>query len=88
MKKIKNKKTILENKYNPAYNYIELMQVVASDDLAFLESIFDTTDIPYYFRDLSIRAKRGLPALLMVESSRIEDAKELLKDFKPKNGLL
>jgi hypothetical protein len=81
MKKIKIIKTILENKYNPAYNYMELIQVLTFDDLAFLESILDTTDIPYYFRDLSIRAKRGLPAFLMVESSRIEDAKELLKDL-------
>jgi hypothetical protein len=61
--------------------FAELMQIKSDSDVAFLESVLGQTDIAYYVSgrdDFKMEIKT-----LMVDSSRLEDVKELLKDFTP-----
>jgi len=59
--------------------FTELTQIKNDSDVAFLESLLGQTDIAYYISgrdDFKMEIKT-----LMVESSRLTEAKELLKDF-------
>jgi hypothetical protein len=62
--------------------YVEftgLMRIKNDSDAAFLESLLAQTDIPYYISgrdDFKMEIKT-----LMVDSTRLKDAEELLKDF-------
>lgn len=66
--------------------YVELLETNDEGEIAFLESILKTTDIPYYFQNLGTRAisLKVAPAKLMIKETRVEEAKELLKDFRQK----
>ena len=62
--------------------YVQLAIINHESDRAFIESLFNETDIPYFFQNLNIRRDISLPVGLMVDQPRVEDAIELLKDFK------
>jgi hypothetical protein len=64
--------------------FIKLLRVSNEGEVAFLKSLLNTTDIPYYFKSRLIRMSvpEQPPADLMVERARIEEARELLKDFR------
>lgn len=62
--------------------YVQLVIINHESDRAFIESLFNETDIPYFFQNLNIRRDIGLPLGLMVDQPRVEEAIELLKDFK------
>jgi hypothetical protein len=68
--------------------YAQLVIVTRESDRAFIESLFERTDISYFFQNLNIRPENALPAGFMVDSLRVEDAIELLKDFKPSSSIL
>jgi hypothetical protein len=68
--------------------YVQLVIVTQESDRAFIESLFERTDISYFFQNLNIRRENSLPAGFMVDSPRVEDAIELLKDFKPSSSIL
>jgi hypothetical protein len=68
--------------------YVQLVIINNGSDRAFIESLFAGSDILYYLQNLNIRRDIDLPVGLMVESQRVEDAIELLKDFKPSASLL
>jgi len=70
-----------------ADTFAELAIIINQQDKDALESAFGVTDIPFYFQSLNIRGK-DWPVALMVEQSRVEDAVELLKDFKPNGGII
>jgi len=65
-----------------ADTYVQLVIINHESDRAFIESLFNETDIPYFFQNLNIRPDIGLPLGLMVDQPRVDDAIELLKDFK------
>jgi len=67
--------------------FAELAIVINQQDKDSLESALGVTDIPFYFQSLNIRG-RDWPVALMVEQSRVEDAIELFKDFKPNGGII
>lgn len=48
-------------------------------EIALLTSILETTDIPYYFNEEA--AQNRVQSSLMIEETRLKEAKELLKDF-------
>lgn len=62
--------------------YVQLVIINHESDRAFIESLFNETDIPYFFQNLNIRRDIGLPLGLMVDQPKVEEAIELLKDFK------
>jgi hypothetical protein len=68
--------------------YVQLMIVNCEADRALIESIFNPTDIPYYFQNLNIRPEKSLPVGLMVDNIRVEDALELLRSFKPSESII
>lgn len=68
--------------------YSQLVIVTAESDRALIETLFKNTDISYFFQNLNIRRDNPLPVGFMVESLRVEDAIELLKDFKPSSSIL
>jgi len=68
--------------------YAQLVIVTGESDRAFIESLFGGTDISYFFQNLNIRRDNPLPVGFMVDSLRVEDAIELLKDFKPSSSIL
>jgi len=67
--------------------FVELTIIINQQDKDSLESALGGTDIPFYFQSLNIRGK-DWPVSLMIEQSRVEDAVELLKDFKPNGGII
>jgi hypothetical protein len=68
--------------------YMQLAIINNQSDRSFIASLFDGTDIPYFFQNLHIRQDIDLPAGLMVDSLRVEESIELLKDFKPSSSIL
>lgn len=68
--------------------YVQLVIVTGESDRAFIESLFESRDISYFFQNLNIHRDNPLPAGFMVDSLRVEDAIELLKDFKPFSSIL
>jgi len=68
-------------------NFVELLRAYNDGEIAFLKSLLDTTDIPYHFRSSAFRISRleQPPAILMIEESHMDEANELLKDFKNKS---
>ena len=66
--------------------FAKLLTAVNDGEIAFLKSLLESTDIPYYFKTLAYRITRPeqAPASLMIEETRLEEAKELLKDFRSK----
>jgi len=68
--------------------FAQLVIVTGESDRAFIESLFESRDISYFFQNLNIRRDNPLPVGFMVDSLRVEDAIELLKDFKPSSSIL
>jgi hypothetical protein len=68
--------------------YVQIAIINHDSDRAFIESIFSTTDIPYFLQNLNFRRAMGLPVALMVDQAFVEEAVELLKDFKPSGSIL
>lgn len=91
IKKIKtdseDAKSGLSSSHCKAGKFVRLMKVATDGDVAFLKSLLDTTGIPYYFQTLRFRfgTPDSAPAHLLIEESRLEEAKELLKEFNQKN---
>ena len=85
----KEQEDTCRGEYNPedknlgASNFVKAIEVDNEGQLAFLKSIMEMTDIPYYFKSRIFRVTRPeqAPADLMIEESRLEEAKELLKDY-------
>ena len=67
--------------------FVQLIIITDAADVSILESMLDSAGISYYFQSLSFRGK-DLPTSLMIEEPRVEDAINLLKDFKPKGGIV
>jgi hypothetical protein len=84
---IEPEKVSLTNDETKVDTFVELIIISNEQDTVFLKSVLDATDIPYYFQSLSIRGK-DLPVSLMVAQPRVEEAIELLKDFKPNGGMV
>jgi hypothetical protein len=68
--------------------YVQLAIINCEADRVLIESIFNPTDIPYYFQNLSIRPDKNLPVGFMVDNIRVEDAIELLRSFKPSGSII
>jgi hypothetical protein len=68
--------------------YVQLIIVNDDSDLGSIESIFNKTDIPYYFQNLNIRPDKSLPVGFMVDNARAEDAVELLRNFRPTGSII
>ena len=81
-----NKKYEFYDDGSDTLGYIEIMRVGVNEK-AVLISILDTTDISYRFVDR--RGKHGALqcAILMVEQSRANDVRELLKQFATNDGV-
>ncbi|MDD5348542.1 MAG: hypothetical protein PHT59_08010, partial [Candidatus Omnitrophica bacterium] len=60
-------------------SFLALFQV-PDGDCAFLESVLNETDIPYCFSGRDSMYK-GIPIILMVERGRLDESRELLKDY-------
>ena len=84
---VEAEKSGLANDEAKVDTFVELTIIINQQDKDSLESVFGATDIPFYFQSLNIRGK-DWPVSLMVEQSRVEDAVELLKDFKPNGGII
>ncbi len=68
--------------------YVQMAIINNESDRAFIVSLIERTDIAYFFQNLNIRRDIDLPVGLMVDSLRVEEAIELLKDFKPSASIL
>lgn len=84
---VETEKSGLTNDEAKVDTFAELAIIIDQQDKDTLESALGVTDIPFYFQSLNIRGK-DWPVALMVEQSRVEDAVELLKDFKPNGGII
>lgn len=71
----------------PLEKYLPIMVVVDYGDKESLEETLNKDNIPYFFDTLSLKGN-VLPASLAVEESKVERAISLLKDFKPKGGIV
>lgn len=88
----KKEKDTSEEEYSPydtrpeLAKFVKLLEVNSGSEIAFLKSILEPTDIPYYFKSRALRISRPgqPPADLMVEETRLEEVRELLKDFMSK----
>ncbi len=79
-----NPEISLASEPQPELNaYVQLVIINLESDRAFIESLLISSGIPYFMQSLNIREHIALPAGLMVEQSKVEEAIELLKDFKP-----
>ncbi len=67
--------------------FAELAVIINQQEKDSLGSALGAAGIPFYFQSLNIRGK-DWPVALMVEQSRVEDAVELLKNFKPDGGII
>jgi len=64
--------------------FVQVMIINCESDQVFIESLLNGTDISYFFQNLGIpRRYIAFPVGLMVDEQRVEEAIELLKDFKP-----
>jgi hypothetical protein len=68
--------------------YVQIIIVNHESDREFIQKVLEGSDIPYFFQNLNIRRDVDLPAGLMVENPRVEEALDLLKDFKPINSII
>jgi len=68
-----------------ALKFSQLVATFNPIDIAFIKSLLDAEKIEYYLEGENFLQVRPLvsPARIMVESSRLDDAKELLKDYTP-----
>lgn len=64
--------------------YKELFYTFNPADIAFIKSLFDSHNIIYYIQGENFLQLRPLaqPAGIMVDEEQLEEAKELLKEFK------
>jgi len=64
--------------------FVDLLVTFNQGDIAFIISILKANGIIYHIEGENFLAVRPLvaPARIMVDRSRLEEAKELLKDFK------
>jgi len=62
----------------------ELFYTFNPADIAFIKSLFESHDIIYYIQGENFLQLRPLaqPAGIMVDEEQLEEAKELLKEFK------
>lgn len=67
--------------------FFPIIVVVDHEDKVFLETTLNNNAIAYFFDSLSLKGHE-LPASLTVEESSVGKAVELLRDFKPKGGIL
>lgn len=65
-------------------NYVELLVSLNQGDIALIKSLLDNSNIGYYTTGENFLSVDPLiqPARFFVNESQIEEAKELLKDFK------
>lgn len=65
-------------------NYVELLYSLNQGDIALIQSMLDDGKIDYYIAGGNFLSVRPLlePARFFVNESQLEEAKELLKDFK------
>ncbi len=70
---------LLKNK-----NYVELLSSLNQGDIALIQSILDDSEIDYYVLGENFLSARPLlePARFFVNENQLEEAKEVLKDFK------
>jgi hypothetical protein len=68
--------------------YAQIIIVNHETDRAYIQTILEKSDIPYFFQNLNIRRDVDLPSGLMVENPRVVEAVDLLKDFKPINSII
>ena len=73
-----------------SYERVEFVEILATfnqGDIAFIKSIFEANNIIYFIEGENFLQVRPLaePAKIKVDSTQMEDAKALLKDFKSGN---
>ena len=66
-------------------SFVELIATFNSADVALIRSLLDAESIPYHLEGENFNLVRPLvaPCRIMVEPSRLEEAKALLKDYTP-----
>lgn len=69
---------------------VQIAVINNASDLAFLESLLAGTDITHNFMNMRLRYRTSaeFPVALYVESSRVDDTIELLKDFQPHDTIV
>lgn len=67
--------------------YVQIIIINHESDRAFIESLLVSSGIPYFLQNLNIREHIALPVGLMVEQPKVEEAIELLKDFKSNGSI-
>jgi len=65
-------------------NYIELLSSLNQGDIALIKSILDDSNVDYYVFGENFLGADPLiqPARFIVNENQLEEAKEVLKDFK------
>lgn len=72
---------------NPAA-YVQIAIINSETDRKSTEAILESAGIDFNFAGLHMNPEVGLPAGLMVEEARVEDAIRVLKDFKPSASII
>ena len=67
--------------------YVQIVIINNEADREFIESLLVSSGIPYFLQNLSIREHTALPVGLMVEQPKVEEAIELLNDFKSNGSI-
>jgi len=70
-----------------AVTFLELAVINSLRDKEFVRSALDATDIAYNFLNLHIRKELELPAALLVDQARLEDAVKALEGFVPEASI-
>ena len=67
--------------------YVQILILIDKSDIGFVSSVLDKGNVRYVFQNINVK-EGELPVALMVEKPRVDDAIQLLKEFKPHGGLI